>query len=225
MGKETKGEKMKILLISASPRKDKSQTLSLAKEVLKGGNQENFEIIHLCDCEIKFCKHCERCHKKIMDCPLGDDVISIMKKMLEADGIILASPNYINCVTASMKALFDRSSHFIHCKRLLGKYVVGVVSSGSGNDKPVIDYMKHYAFTCGAQFVGGISSKVPVDEEKKEMAFVLGRKLRDAILNKKIYRQQMKIIEQGKQHFKQIIIARKTDWQDEYEYWKKQNWL
>jgi len=61
-------------------------------------------------------------------------VASILEKMLDAEGIILASPNYINQVTASMKALFDRSSHFIHCKRLLDKYVAGVVSSGSGQD-------------------------------------------------------------------------------------------
>ncbi len=160
-----------------------------------------------------------------MDCPIKDDVVSIMNKMLEADGIILASPNYINCITASMKALFDRSNHFIHCKRLLGKYIVAVVSSGSGFDKPVIDYIKHYAFTCGAQFVGGVSSKVPIDEEKKKTAVILGKKLRSAIQNKKIFKTQMKMIEQGKKHFKHIISARKKEWQDEYKYWKQQNWL
>jgi len=216
---------MKILVISASPRKNKSQTLSLAHGVLKGCNPEDSEIIHLIDCKIEFCRHCESCHRKIMECPLKDSSVSIMKKMLEADGIILASPNYIDCITASMKALFDRSTHFIHCKRLLGKYIVGVVSSGSGYDIPVINYIKHYTFTCGAQFVGGISSKVPIDEEKKNMAVFLGEKLHRAIQEKKIYKSQMKIIEKGKQHFKQRIIERKDEWQGEYDYWKKQNWM
>jgi len=128
---------MKILLLSSSPHKEKSQTYLLAKEVLRGCGKTGIEseIIHLCDLKIEFCHHCEACHKKILSCPIRDDVRSILKKMLEAEGIILATPNYINQVTASMKAFFDRSSHFIHCKRLLGKYIAGVVSSGSGQDK------------------------------------------------------------------------------------------
>lgn len=113
--------KMKILLISSSPRKEKSNTFFLAKDVLLGLSQEeaDIETVHLCDFKILFCKHCERCHKNMMHCSLSDDAHVILNKMLEVDGIILASPNYINQVTASMKALFDRSTHFIHCKRLL----------------------------------------------------------------------------------------------------------
>ena len=212
-------------MISASPRKNKSLTFVLATEVLAGCEPEKTEIIHLCDYKIEFCRHCERCHKKVLDCPIKDDVSRILQKMLGADGIILASPNYINHVTGTMKTLFDRSSHFIHCKRLLNKYVAGVVSSGSGRDASVIDYLKHYALTCGAQFVGGVSSSVPLSEEQKKQAFKLGVKLASAIKNKKIFLSQMKIIEQGKEHFRSIVIARKTDWQEEYDYWKGKKWL
>ncbi|MCX7704697.1 MAG: flavodoxin family protein [bacterium] len=216
---------MKIVLISASPRKNNSQTFALAQEVIKGCNPEQLETIHLCDYKIEFCRHCERCHRKIMDCPIKDDVLKIMKKMLAADGIILASPNYIDCVTASMKALFDRSTHFIHCKRLLGKYIAGVVSSGAGYDEPVVNYIKHYALTCGAQFAGSISSRAPVDEKTKEKARVFGEKLHSIIKNKKTFKNQLKIIEQGKAEFKDLIILRKDSWRGEYEYWKKQNWI
>ncbi len=216
---------MNLLVISSSPRKNRSQTLVLALEVIEGCNPEHCMIIHLCDCKIEFCKHCERCHRKIMDCPVEDDVVKIMNEMLEADGIILASPNYINCVTASMKALFDRTSHFIHCKRLLGKYIAGVVSSGSGYDKPVIDYMKHYSLTCGAQFAGGISSKVPIDESTREKARIFGKKLRSIIQNRRVFNNQLKIIEQGKSHFKDLMILRKDSWKGEYDYWKEQGWL
>jgi len=87
---------MKILLISSSPRKEKSQTFALAREVLKGCSDSiESEIIHLCDKKIEFCRHCEACHKKIMNCPIKDDAGVILNKMLEADGILLASPNYI----------------------------------------------------------------------------------------------------------------------------------
>lgn len=218
---------MKILLISSSPRKEKSQTLLLAKEVLRGcsNKTQKSQIIHLCDYEIEFCRHCEGCHRKIMQCFIKDDAHIILKKMLTAEGIILASPNYITQITASMKALFERASHFIHCKRLLGKYIAGVVSSGSGQDEEVLDYIKYYGHTCGAQYSGGVSSGVPISKEKLRQAYQLGKRLALDIKAKRIFLEQIKIIEEGRKHFKRIMQLRKDDWQEEYQYWKDRGWL
>ncbi len=164
---------MRILLISSSPHKEKSHTFFLAKEVLKGfPSSVKTEVIHLCDYKIEFCRHCESCHRKIMYCPINDDVGMILEKMLLAEGIIFASPNYINQITASMKALWDRAAHFIHCSRLLDKYVVGVVSSGSGQDKTVLDYIQYYANTCGALYAGGLSSRAPINKEKRKRLLI-----------------------------------------------------
>jgi multimeric flavodoxin WrbA len=212
---------MRILLISASPRKEESQTFLLANEVLKGCSEKarQTEIIHLRDYRIEFCRHCEECHREIMNCSIKDDVDMILKKILEADGIILASPNYINQVTASMKALFDRSSHFIHCRRLLGKYVAGVVSSGSGQDKDVLDYIRYYALICAAQYSGGVSCRAPVSGEKIEEARRLGKKLISDIKEKKKYSDQIKNIERAREYFGRIIEMRKDSWVEEYQYW------
>ncbi|MBU4376608.1 MAG: flavodoxin family protein [Candidatus Omnitrophica bacterium] len=218
---------MKILLISSSPNKEKSQTFFLAKEALKGllGQDVKHEIIHLCDLKIEFCRHLEKCHKKIMDCPINDDVGRVLQKMLDADGIILASPNYINQITASMKALFDRSAHFIHCKRLLGKYISGVVSSGSGMDKEVLDYIRYYAHTCGAQYSGGVSSAASAVKGKAGEALELGRKMISDIKEKRAYPDQIDAIEKGKQHFSGVMKARKDYWKEEYQYWIDKGWL
>lgn len=218
---------MKILLISSSPHKEKSKTFILAKEVLRGACQQgdNCESLHLDDFQLLFCKHCQECHKKILRCSLPDKVSFIIKKMLEADGIVLASPNYINQLTASMKALFDRTAHFIHCKRLLDKYVAGVVSSGSGQDKAVLHYIRFYGHICGAQYSGGISSAAHLVQQNKNEAFDLGKKLAADIKEKKVYPEQMRLIEKGKEHFKEIIKARKQDWPEEYRYWQDKGWL
>jgi multimeric flavodoxin WrbA len=218
---------MKILLISSSPHKEKSRTFALAQEVLKSLPKEeaDIDIIHLIDCSILFCKHCEQCHKNILKCPLSDDVHVILEKMLEADGIILATPNYINNVTASMKALLDRSSHFIHCKRLLGKYILGVVSSGSGQAQEVLDYIKYYGHTCGAQYSGGVSSAALSIGEKKEDAIKLGSKLVTDIREKRNYPEQLELIEQDRRHFRGIIQAREKEWAGEYQYWQDRGWL
>lgn len=218
---------MKILLISSSPRKEVSHTFLMAKEVLRGIPEQDAstEIIHLIDSKLSFCKHCEACHKTIMRCSIKDDVQVIYKKMLEAEGIILASPNYINHITASMKALFERLSHFLHCKRLLGKYICGVVSSGSGENKSVLDYIEYYAHICGAQYSGSVSARVPLSREKLEEAYNLGSKFFTDIKEKRIFPEQMLRIEQAKSYFKEIIKARKTDWQQEYQYWVDKGWI
>jgi multimeric flavodoxin WrbA len=218
---------MKILLISSSPHKEKSNTFILAKEVLKalGDQGAKCEIIHLSDCHIDFCRHCEECHKVILHCSVKDATAVILQKMLEVDAIILATPNYINQVTASMKALFDRSAHFIHCKRLLGKYIAGVVTSGSGQDREVLDYIKFYAHTCGAQYSGGVSSSAHKVKEKLEEAYQLGKKLTQDTKDKTVFAEQIEIIEQAKEHFKKIIQLRKEEWKEEYKYWQDKGWL
>ena len=134
---------MKALGISASPRKDKSNTLILLKEAFSVIEKKGYqtELVHLCDLKIEFCRHCESCHKKMMDCPIKDDAHLLLEKMLESDGIIFASPIYINQITGYLKTFFDRSSHFIHCLRLLGKYTGTVATSGGGSQGVVLDYL------------------------------------------------------------------------------------
>lgn len=218
---------MKVLLISSSPHKENSKTFILAQEVLKGLTEEGIktEAINLTDHHISFCKHCEECHKKILRCSVKDSIPLILNKVLEADGIIFASPNYINQITASMKALLDRSSHFIHCKRLLGKYIAAVVTSGSGEDKEVLDYIRYYGHTCGAQYSGGVSSSAYTIGDKMQEAYQLGKKLAQDIKEKRVFAEQMKIIEEGKEHFKRIIQLRKEEWKEEYKYWQDKGWI
>jgi len=218
---------MKLLLISASPRKEKSRTFILAREVLRGatGKETDTEILHLCDFNIEFCRQCESCHRKILLCPIRDDVHRILTAMLRSDALILASPNYINHVTASMKALFDRSSHFIHCLRLMDKYTVGVVSSGSGRDETVLDYIRYYSNVCGAQYSDGISSQAPASERKLEEASKVGEKLYKDVKARRKFPDQLDIIDKHREHFRTIILNRRSGWAEEYEYWSKKGWL
>jgi multimeric flavodoxin WrbA len=145
--------------------------------------------------------------------------------MLAADAIIFASPNYINQITASMKALFDRTSHFIHCKRLLSKYTAGIVTSGSGRNTEVFDYLKHYSNTCGAQYVGGVSAGSQVSDSTKTEAFKLGQSLADAVKSKIKYPDQIEKIEGAIGFFAKLIILRQNEWPGEYKYCKDKGWI
>lgn len=218
---------MKALLISSSPHRERSSTFLLAKEVLRGLQEEgaSCEEIQLHDCKVLFCESCETCHKKILQCPVEGDVAMILRKMLDADGIVLASPNYINNISGSMKVLLDRSSHFIHCKRLLGKYIAGVVTSGSGFAEMVLEYIGYYGNTCGAQYSAGVSAIRAFGQDKKEEALQLGKRMASDMRTKKSYPEQMKLIEESKKHFARIIKLRKNDWPEEYQYWVEKGWL
>jgi multimeric flavodoxin WrbA len=219
--------KMKLLGISASPRKNRSNTFLLLKEVLSGAEKEGeqTEVVHLCDLKIDFCRHCESCHKNLMVCPIKDDAHLLLNKMLESDGIIFASPVYIDNITGYLKTFLDRSTHFIHCQRLLGKYVGAVATAGGGPQQMVLDYIHHYSLVCGAQYVGGVSSVVPVTEEIKKRTSELGRNFVQAMRKKTEFPHEMEEILSRRNYFRRIIEIHKEEWSAEYDYWREKGWL
>ncbi len=117
---------MKILSINGSRRK-KGNTESLIQSILtpaqKGGAQ--IESIFLGDYQIGACTGCEGCASS-WECIIRDDFAQVIKKIDEADGIVLASPTYWYSVTSDMKRLIDRCYSLIQFpvnrKNWIGKY-------------------------------------------------------------------------------------------------------
>ena len=101
----------RVLTINGSPRKDgnTSGMLAAAEEELK---REGIEVERIClaDVDVRPCIACEECHENPWSCPIDDDAIGVLKKMVEADAILIGSPVYFGGVTAQLKALFDRSA-------------------------------------------------------------------------------------------------------------------
>jgi len=217
---------MKIVAISGSPRGQKSQTKALAERVLAGARARGAEVelVDLGKARIGFCQACEVCHQG-PDCVHNDDGKRILAQVLAADGLVLATPVYLNQVTAQMKALLDRTSHFVHCLRLTGKYGAAVTTSGGGGGAEVQGYLRNYYYTTGAQFVGGIDAKVPLNEGDFAAATALGEQLVVAARDRRVYPDQMQIIEMRKQYFARLIGRLKDHWPYEYEYWHAQGWL
>jgi multimeric flavodoxin WrbA len=218
---------MKVLGISASPRKNKSNTLLLLKEAFSVIENKGYqtELVHLCDLKIEFCRHCESCHKNMMLCPIKDDTHLLLNKMLNSNAIIFASPVYINHITGYLKTLLDRSSHFIHCQRLLGKYTGAVATSGGGAQEMVLNYIQYFSTICGGQYVGGVSTTVPVTEEIRKKAAKMGENLAEAIRGKIEFLGQMEEIQSRRNYFRRVIEAHKEEWSGEYKYWKEKGWL
>ena len=117
---------MKLLAINGSRRK-KGNTNYLIQSLLapadKGGVQT--EIIFLGDYNISACTGCEGCRSS-WECVIKDDFAQIVKKIDDAEGIILASPTYWYSVTSDMKRFIDRCYSLIQFpvnrKEWIGKY-------------------------------------------------------------------------------------------------------
>ena len=122
---------MKIIGINASPKDNASNTLHLVKSVLEGAESEGAEteLVDLYKLHIEYCTACGACYAT-GECPLFDDFTELFEKLLNADGIVLGAPNYINSVPAPMKALFDRLSDVIHCQILTRKFGCSVCTAG-----------------------------------------------------------------------------------------------
>jgi len=117
---------LKILSINGSRRK-KGNTEFLIQSILtpaqKGGAQ--IESIFLGDYQIGACTRCEGCASS-WECIIRDDFAQVIKKIDEADGIVLASPTYWYSVTSDMKRFIDRCYSLIQFpvnrKSWIGKY-------------------------------------------------------------------------------------------------------
>ena len=217
---------MKVLAILGSPRGGRSQTRVLAEAVLAGVRDQGAEtaVIDLSVTRVEFCTACEACHKGPR-CPLDDAGCEILEQMLSADGIVLASPVYLNQVTAQMKTLLDRTTQYIHCLRLMDKYLAAVTTSGGGGGTETQEFLRRYAMTVGAQCVGGVDARVPLAETDLAAARKLGATLVEAIRNQTKDPAQIFAIEEQKKRFGRVIDAHKTDWGYEHDYWRKKGWL
>ena len=218
---------MKIISLVGSPHGRNGNTARLLNEVLEGvANQgAQNETLYLKGDSVRPCKGCDRCHVKGR-CPQKDDFLVIKQKILEADGLILASPNYIFSVSAQIKAFMDRCCGVIHCMEFQGKYGAAVVTSGGGDEKPIADYMNHFLITTGIHPVGSVWSTMGLlpdgefTEDTSRQAYALGKKLVRYWKGKRHTNTVDKKMAAFRDRMRQLMIYRKEEWPYEYTFWK-----
>jgi multimeric flavodoxin WrbA len=216
---------MKIIGINGSPKGEKSQTKRLVMAALEGARKAGADVtfLDICSLDINYCTGCGTCYSK-GECIHDDDFPALYQKMLEADGIILGSPNYINQVTAQLKTVLDRMADGIHCQNFTGKYACSVSTAGGSKAEEIADYMNSALFmlgattigTVGVNFMGNPDAIKPAEQSAKE----LGRKLAGAISTKWKDPAQEKLLAERKEYMKRLVLMNKDIWAHEYEHWK-----
>jgi multimeric flavodoxin WrbA len=219
---------LKIISLVGSPHGLRGNTARLLSHVLEGAKAEGAtnETIVLAGNNVLPCLACDTCHRRGR-CPQKDEFESIKQKILESDGIVLASPNYIYSVSAQLKAFMDRCCGVVHCMAFKGKYGVSVVTSGGGDEEPIAEFVNHFLITTGVVPVGSVwatmSAIVGDDfpEAILRQSRDLGKNLVKSWKGKVIIPEAEQVRKSFEERMRRLMLYRKEDWPYEYEFWKK----
>jgi len=189
---------MKVVAFNGSARKD-GNTAIMIRRVFSELEAEGIEteLVQLSGQKIRGCLACYKCRENLdRRCSVRDDVLNdCLAKMIEADGIILASPVYFSDVTSEMKALIDRAGLVskVNGDILQRKVGAAVVVARRAGRIHTLDSINHF-FLAGQMIIPGSSywavgvgrdiGEVSDDEEGMTTMKVLGRNM--AWLLKKI---------------------------------------
>lgn len=152
---------MKVIAFNGSARKD-GNTAVLVRQVFGELKKEGIEteMVQLCSQRIRGCTACYKCFEnKNQRCAVDDDPLNeYIEKMLQADGIILASPTYFADVSAELKALIDRAGLVARANKNMFRHKVGaaVVAVRRAGAIHVFDTINHF-FLISEMIVPGSS--------------------------------------------------------------------
>ena len=218
---------MKLIAIIGSPKGMQGYTGSLVDPMLKAAQQEGVatEIFSLAELTVLPCKGCQNVCHVTGTCHQKDDFEKIKTAMLEADGIIFASPNYTLNVSAHMKALLDRCNLQLHCQQLRGKYGAVVATSGGSDPEVVVNYLNSVITMQGLWKVGSITAvraQFQDEDENKNLmqsAADLGKRIAAAIKNQESFPDQEEDRNQAFEIMKFMVMMLQEEWPFAWNYW------
>ena len=225
-------QKPTIVALNGSPHAGIGNT-SLMIEMLREPlikSDFDLEVIELCGHQIEFCSGCGVCMDK-GKCWIPDDHRNVIKRLLAADGIVLASPVYFLHVTAQMKAFIDRSLAYGHKPRTSWKPGLAIsVSAGNGETRTanyLADMLRPYgAFSIGTLTAMAVSPGEFVGQKEVALrAEDLANDLVRAIREKRRYPATDKDL--GFYQFMSGLVSRNKDrvMKDDYEHWQQNGLL
>lgn len=226
---------MHILAIVGSQRKRGNtarfvQMIAAELEVRADAARQplTFETVYLGDLDIRPCRGCRSCFDQgEAKCPLRDDLPALKAQMDAADGLLLASPVYMDDVSGLTKTWIDRLSYVSHRPAFGGKCAYPIATVGSSSTRHTLRTMNAALLTWGYHLVGQTGLKMGALAPAAEMeryqpaAAKVAEKLFGAIARQDPLRPSFVSL----LAFKIQQLA----WQraDSYDvaYWRAQGWL
>ena len=150
---------MKVVAFNGSARKD-GNTAILVNYALRELEIEGIEteMIQLSGQTIRGCLACYQCfEQKDQRCSNKSDIVNeCIQKIIEADGVIMASPTYFSDVSAELKALIDRAGLVAKANDNLFRRKVGaaIIAVRRGGEIHAFDTINHF-YLLGEMIVPG----------------------------------------------------------------------
>jgi len=219
---------MKIVAVNGSPTGSKGITGRTLAALIEGARAEGavVQLFELGSGTVKPCISCHTCQREGR-CVIEDGYQAIRQAMIESDGLVLASPNYIYNVSAQMKALLDRCFSMYHCQMMHGKYGACVIASGGPRYDLVENYLMNTlgnigCWTVGSIIAGGIQFEDPeqtrtVLQEARE----LGSRLARAIASHAAFAEQLDARHDNFEVMRWLVESQQALWPYEYQYWQE----
>jgi len=169
---------MKVVAFNGSPRKEGNTNFLISQALEEISTQGiETELVQLSGKKIQGCTACYKCFENLdQRCAVTTDGMNeCIEKMIDADGIILGSPNYFANITSEMIALIDRAGlvafangHLLQQK--VGAAIVAARLTGSVN---AFDAMNRFFLYCrmivpGSEYLNLDPGRSPGDMEKNE---------------------------------------------------------
>jgi len=165
---------MKVIAFNGSARKDGNTAIminAVFDELKKEGIKT--EMIQLSGKKIRGCAACYKCFdRKDRRCAIKNDVLNgYIEKMLEAAGIILASPTYFADITTELKALIDRAGLVAKANAEMFKRKVGaaVIAVRRGGAVHAFDSINHFFLISQMIIPGSCYWNMGIGREKGEV--------------------------------------------------------
>ena len=224
---------MKILLINGSPHEgNTSDKIAEIEEKLSTYADADVEIINLKDMNILPCKGCFVCFMKGRNkCPLRDDRELIENKMMDADGVIFATPVYSMHVSYLLKTLIDRMGYIFHRPRFFKKYAITMSVAGNIGLKETNQYLSQVADAWGFEVVGNLSYRMAPKNTPMTLPPIKNDKTNELLEN---FYRKIKEKKPRKLSFTDHITFRlmqavykrfETMSPYDYQYWKEKGWF
>ena len=158
---------MKILAICGSPKN--GNTYSVLNDIKENYPDIDYKILMLKDVNLKPCLGCYVCVKLGEEnCPLKDDREKIVKEMLDADGVLFASPVYTMHITALMKNFFERVGYIDHRPCFYGKYAMVMAVCAGFGAKETNEYMRGMCSVFGFGVASSVELKIASKSENEK---------------------------------------------------------
>jgi multimeric flavodoxin WrbA len=165
---------MKVVTAFVASSRKNGLTFSATRQFLD--NLQSFgdvsgAITFLNQYNLGVCRGCKLCFEKGEErCPHKDDRDKLIKKMMDSDGVVFASPNYSFQVSAIMKTLLDRLGFVFHRPCFHGKTFTSIVVQGFFGGGKILKYLRFVGLGLGFNVAKGscITALEPMAEIERQ---------------------------------------------------------